>query len=188
MGSFEKLLIDHSAPTLLGVKQANLFSFTKAQYKEFCNEIAFYNTVLNTKDIYIEYLYQYAGRIFVIVYRRKQLLAYLTNAKVAAYLKKQGYPRPISSLEPILRHLKKRTNKRLDFPHEIGFFLGYPPEDVFEFINQKGRNYKLCGYWKVYSNEEKAKQTFLQYKKCKDLLLVKANAGIPIYKLFASVS
>ena len=41
------------------------------------------------------------------------------------------------------------------FPHEIGVFLGYPPEDVKAFIKQNGKGAVLCGYWKVYSNIKK---------------------------------
>lgn len=39
-----------------------------------------------------------------------------------------------------------------EFPHEIGFFFGYPAEDVFAFIREKGHNYKLVGDWKVYGD------------------------------------
>lgn len=45
-----------------------------------------------------------------------------------------------------------------EFPHEVGLFLGYPPEDVEGFIENKARSCKITGYWKVYSDEEKAKR------------------------------
>ena len=53
-----------------------------------------------------------------------------------------------------------------DFPHEIGLFWGYPPEDVLGFIKNQARGYKYVGCWKVYGDEEKAKKTFERYKKC----------------------
>ena len=53
-----------------------------------------------------------------------------------------------------------------EFPHEVGLFLGYPPEDVEGFIENKARSCKLTGYWKVYSDEEKAKKIFAKYSKC----------------------
>ena len=49
-----------------------------------------------------------------------------------------------------------------EFPHEVGLFLGYPPEDVEGFIENKARSCKLTGYRKVYSDEEKAKN-FAKY-------------------------
>ena len=45
-----------------------------------------------------------------------------------------------------------------EFPHEVGLFLGYPPEDVEGFIENKACSCKLTGYRKVYSDEEKAKK------------------------------
>lgn len=52
------------------------------------------------------------------------------------------------------------------FPHEIGLFLGYPPEDVEGFRLHRGRDYKLCGCWKVYSDVEGARQCFRRYARC----------------------
>lgn len=52
------------------------------------------------------------------------------------------------------------------FPHEIGFFLGYPPEDVLGFIAHEGRDYLAVGPWKVYANLTQALATFDRYKRC----------------------
>lgn len=46
------------------------------------------------------------------------------------------------------------------FPHEVGLFLGYPLDDVTGFIEQKGKNYKCCGIWKVYGNEKQTQMLF----------------------------
>ena len=56
------------------------------------------------------------------------------------------------------------------FPHEIGLFLGYPPEDVEGFRLHRGRDYKLCGCWKVYSDVEGARQCFRRYDRCRAAL------------------
>lgn len=53
-----------------------------------------------------------------------------------------------------------------EFPHEMGYFLGYPYADVREFINQRGQNYKALGAWKVYTNTSQALATFARYKAC----------------------
>lgn len=53
-----------------------------------------------------------------------------------------------------------------ELPHEIGYFLGYPYDDVHEFIVQRGENYKIFGAWKVYANVEQALATFDAYRAC----------------------
>ncbi len=55
-----------------------------------------------------------------------------------------------------------------EFPHEIGLFLSYPPEDVRGFIKNRRSGCKLVGTWKVYGDEENAKHKFDLYKKCTD--------------------
>ncbi|MDR0758852.1 MAG: DUF3793 family protein [Treponema sp.] len=54
------------------------------------------------------------------------------------------------------------------FPHEVGIFLGYPADDVLGFVEHNGQNYKLCGYWKVYGDVERAKACFRQYDECRE--------------------
>ena len=53
-----------------------------------------------------------------------------------------------------------------EFPHEVGLFLSYPPEDVKGFIDNHAANFKCAGVWKVYGDEQRARQTFEKYKKC----------------------
>ena len=65
--------------------------------------------------------------------------------------------------------LIKRMCADEEFPHEIGLFLGYPPEDVRGFIENGAENCKCVGCWKVYGNVEAAKKTFAKYKKCTDV-------------------
>ena len=53
-----------------------------------------------------------------------------------------------------------------EFPHEVGLFLSYPPEDVKGFIENRAANAKCTGVWKVYGDEEQARQTFARYRAC----------------------
>ena len=56
------------------------------------------------------------------------------------------------------------------FPHEVGLFLGYPLDDVTGFIEQKGKNYKCCGIWKVYGNPtSRPRMLFRKLKKCSEI-------------------
>ena len=64
----------------------------------------------------------------------------------------------------------------------VGLFLGYPVDDVTGFIQNKGRNYLLCGYWKVYSDENRARRIFSNYDKCRNYLCNKLAQGESIYQ------
>jgi hypothetical protein len=52
-------------------------------------------------------------------------------------------------------------------------------EDVIGFIENKGKGFKLCGFWKVYGDVEKSAALFKEYSWCRKKLeeLVK-NGGI----------
>lgn len=63
----------------------------------------------------------------------------------------------------------ERLKESATFPHEIGLFLGYPPEDVSGFIENKPGSCKCVGHWKVYGNMAEAQRMFDQYKKCTDV-------------------
>ena len=72
----------------------------------------------------------------------------------------------------------KRIKSGNEFPHEIGLFLGYPPEDVDGFINNGAKGAKYVGTWKVYGDESIAKRTFAQYKnvrKCTKMPMTDTN-------------
>lgn len=55
-----------------------------------------------------------------------------------------------------------------EYPHEIGLFLGYPVWDVQDFIKYEGKNYLVCGYWKVYHDVDKALATFDRYQRVRN--------------------
>lgn len=185
MNSFENMLILYCAPTLLGIKQSNLFSCPIEDSESIINEMNMYNSLLNSKDIYFKILYKCQNRIFILVYRKTKMFSYITDRKVAYFLKKEGYtiPENVEGVDSALNYLGKRINGCEEFPHEVGFFLGYPKEDVFEYIKNSGRNYKFYGYWKVYGDEKKAEKTFWQYRKCKEVMENKRNAGTSVLSL-----
>lgn len=70
-------------------------------------------------------------------------------------------------IEEKIQYLKEKIvlhhKSKIEFPHEIGLFLGYPVWDVEGFIKNRGLNYKLCGYWKVYEDLPGAISKFEQY-------------------------
>lgn len=183
MSFFEAELIQHAAPTLLGYKQANLFSIPLQALPQYRAEIAKYQRQLSAKGICVVYLYSCQKRVFLLVYRQKAMQRYFKAASVRRYLASIGYSFDIEEKNIVtqaIRYLRKRMQQYHEFPHEIGFFLGYPIADVFAFIQQKGQNYKRVGYWKVYGDEEKALRIFQCYEDCKEKMIQQVAAGVPI--------
>lgn len=96
---------------------------------------------------------------------------------IEEFFKVQGYEEVYETtgeefLNSILTHLRERFQcaygRRKEFPHEIGVFLGYPMEDVIGFIENNDKNCLCTGYWKVYSNPERAKNLFRYYDEARE--------------------
>lgn len=98
----------------------------------------------------------------VLIYRRALLEGVLTSEDVRDILTARGYASPFG-LDACLEHLRRRF--RFEFPHEIGLFLDYPPEDVRGFLEHRGAKSLAVGYWKVYGNVAKARRTFRRYRR-----------------------
>ena len=103
-----------------------------------------------------------SGSALVMIYRRKLLERVLGSKAVRDILIDRGYAFPFV-LDACLEHLQKRFC--LEFPHEIGLFLDYPPEDVRGFLEHRGAKSLAVGYWKVYGNVEKARRAFSRYRR-----------------------
>lgn len=189
MSDFEAELIHHAAPTLLGRKQSNLFSLPLSLLPKCREEIALYGKKLAEKGICIVYLYSFKNRVFIMVYRQNAMMRCLRVPHVRDYLISLGYPARIGKKDAMtetLAHLRKRMQADGDFPHEIGFFLGYPPADVFAFMREKGQNYKCVGFWKVYGDEKRALRIFQCYRDCRDQMMEQVTAGTSILSLLGA--
>ncbi len=186
MSDFEKDLLYFASPALLGRKQANLFSFSIHCLADYRKEIDRYKKALAPLGISVEYLYCKKQRVYLLVYRKDMMLQYFKQPAVKEFLVKQGYPKALdeeTALYKTLCILRQRIIRGAEFPHEIGFFFGYPAEDVFAFIREKGHNYKLVGDWKVYGDEQAALRTFRSYAGCRKKLMEQASAGADIVSL-----
>lgn len=62
----------------------------------------------------------------------------------------------------------KNRYTQFNCPHELGVFLGFPLNDVMDFMNCKDKKCLSCGYWLVYNNLQEAKETFNRYDKVKE--------------------
>ena len=123
-----------------------------------------FNRLLRKRGLRVLPLRFCNNRALIYVYRPTMLLRDLRSPEAVRLLESRGYL--MNTPEQCLMCLIKRLCEAKDFPHEIGLFLGYPPEDVSGFIENKAENCKYTGLWKVYGDEETAKKTFEKYKKC----------------------
>ena len=88
--------------------------------------------------------------------------------------------RPIPAYRIFLNQIAAKIAGGESFPHEIGIILGYPPEDIEGFKRYKGRNFKCCGYWKVYGNAERAQKMFDAYTLCREKLMQALQDGVTL--------
>lgn len=157
------LLLCFGAPTIRGLKAASLINLRRdgedvcslwnAHSAEWLTPFGVEWVLLNEGT---------AGRnALVMIYRRDMLERALNDDAAAEILRALGYPLP--ELDACLDYLLERY--RLEFPHEIGLFLDYPPEDVRGFMEDGGAKSLAVGYWKVYGNVRKARRTFRRYRR-----------------------
>lgn len=182
---FERQMAQHCAPTLLGEKCASLVSLSREQFPQLEQLLGQYNHQWERWGLRMQILCHCRCRSLVYLYHPGKLQQSLACPQVQALLRQYGYP-PGQTLSQMLLRLSRRLREHRDFPHEIGLFLGYPPEDVAAFIQTKGAGYKLCGYWKVYFHEEEARATFARYDACRARLCRRLAAGGNLTQLLAA--
>lgn len=160
----EQMLITYCSPTLAGIKTGNLFSCAYDDVDEIKRCVRKLNKKLLKKGVRVLPLQYKDNRALIYVYRPSLLGRDLDCDFACEILNRQGYV--CKSPEFCIVQLIRRLRQQSEFPHEIGLFLGYPPEDVHGFIENKAECFKCVGCWKVYGDEKKALKTFERYKKC----------------------
>lgn len=179
----ESKLIQHAAPTLAGLKVANLLCLPKnVATVEAIREC---QKKMRGKGISLLCLREQYDRILLYIFRPKRLMKWLEDAAVSDFLKRQGYEE--TSLSGALQTLRIHFQRQEGFPHEIGIFLGYPIEDVEGFIQHRGANCKYCGVWKVYGNVDEAKRLFQRYHKCQAVYERCYRAGFELPRLVVGI-
>lgn len=176
---FESVIAYHCSPVLVGLKPANLVSFSKEKAPTVPELTESYTREFQREGICMEIICSCKKHYLVLVYRPQMLYDYLSGKEARSILRKDGYPEE-GNLQELLQHLKKRFEVRVEFPHEIGLFLGYPLEDVKGFQKYKGTESKLCGYWKVYGDVESAKRTFASFDRCREFIGRQIQLGYSI--------
>jgi hypothetical protein len=159
-GGIEDVIIRHCSPVLLGCKPAALFTLAADSPEPLSGFMP--------PGIDCLVIREQEGSLLVFLFDRAMLEKTVLDDPVRKALAGMGYPSR-HSLSAFLVHLQKRFEYHI-CPHEVGFFLGYPLDDVLGFIKHGGRGYKLCGVWKVYGDPDRARKQFRQYELCRECM------------------
>lgn len=162
----EDLIVQLCAPTLAGLKTGSLFTCPYQSEAALLDDVRALNRRLHSKGVRVLVL-RVRRRALIYLYRPSSLERDFSDEAVASLLTDFGYP--AESADRCVVQLARRLRTCPDFPHEIGLFLGYPPEDVRGFVENKAQDCKCVGCWKVYGDEAAARRRFAQYKKCTDV-------------------
>ena len=157
----EELVIRQAAPTLAGIKTGSLFPCPCEDKAALLAEIRAFNRRYQARGLCLLPLRFTKGKALLYLYRPAAL------------------QRDLDSDAALVRRMRSSA----EFPHEVGLFLSYPPEDVKGFIENRAANAKCTGVWKVYGDERQARQTFAKYKKCTQVYCERWQSGSGLDKL-----
>lgn len=169
----EELLVAHCAPTLAGIKTGSLFACGGGP--GLAEDLRGLGGRLMSRGVRVLPLRERGGRVLLYVYRPLMLDSDLNRPEARRILSSRGYR--TGDREQCLERLRGRLSGGGEFPHEIGLFLGYPPEDVSGFMG--GLRCKASGLWKVYGDAEAAGAVFARYRACTAICLDLLACGVP---------
>ena len=162
----EETVIKQCAPTLAGIKTGSLFTCTCDDREELQEQIRVLNRRYVPRGLCLIPLRYYEDRALLYMYRPKGLRNDLEDQLARKVLEKEGYSCTDAGF--CVARLARKMRSGDCFPHEVGLFLSYPPEDVKGFIDNQAENYKESGIWKVYGDVDNARKMFRMFKRCTD--------------------
>ena len=174
-------VIRHCAPTLAGIKAGSLFSCEPHEAEAWIEGMA---EALGKAGLRPVLLRRCKRRALMYLYRPALLGADLAKAPAGEMLAPLGYD--AGDVKSCVERLCARLAEGCKFPHEIGLFLGYPPEDVQGFVRHGGRGYKCCGQWKVYGDEGSVRRLFARFADCTKHWLARYQCGDSFEQLIAA--
>ena len=94
---------------------------------------------------------------------------------------------PCGSCGRCVARLVQRLRTEEEFPHEVGLFLSYPPEDVQGFIDHRAMDFKCAGLWKVYGDQQRAQALFDRFRRCTQRYCALWQTGLRLEQLAVAV-
>lgn len=174
-------IVEYCAPTLAGIKTGSLFSIKNNDKRYVVKRLRKLNHLMRQYGLRIIPLKYAKDYTLIYVYRPEYLDKDLNDPVAIDILNEKGYIDKNADL--CVCHLVERLRDSADFPHEIGLFLGYPPEDVKGFINSPDAGVKCVGYWKVYGDVKNALTQFRRINRCTEIYKERVRHGTPLEEL-----
>ena len=154
----EYTFIYQCAPVIAGLKISNLLIVNRNQIK---------NALMLIKEFGLSayLLYSTPDKVSILVFNMKKTEEYLMSEENISFINSLGYKEV--SMNTVLREISVKYSGYMrqtsSFPDELGIVLGYPTEDVVGYIENKGKDFLLNGYWKVYSDPDKKESLFRSF-------------------------
>lgn len=177
-------LVKNCAPTLAGIKTGSLFTCPYESRDAVLASVRRFNERLGSKGLRALPMRFSEKKALIYVFRPGKLMKDLESEAASELLRCRGYC--VGSCGKCVGDLARNLRDGEEFPHEIGLFLGYPPEDVRGFLECGPDGCKCAGCWKVYGDEDTARKKFAQYKKCTKVYCDRYDQGVPIERLTVS--
>ena len=181
----EELLVKQCAPTLAGIKTGSLFPCPCDDRESLLADIRRLNRLLVPKGLCLLPIRYRDDHALLYLYRPAELRRDLESGMARDILQKAGYR--CDGCQRCVARLIRRFREEGEFPHEVGLFLSYPPEDVQGFIEHRSRDFKCAGLWKVYGDEARAEELFRKFKKCTQIYCERWQSGSKMDELAVAV-
>ena len=161
----EKFLIYNASLVISGVKPSATITIKKDNDNLYDKWIKYGISFLKKIDIQYINLRECSNALIILIYSEEKLSNYIFKEENKRFLRQLGYSEE-NDMREYLEILKRRY-KEFNCPHELGIFLGFPLNDVKDFMNCKDKKCLSCGYWLVYNNLQEAQEIFSKYDKVK---------------------
>ena len=160
----EDMVIAQCSPTMAGLKTGSLFACPVEDRADLAGSMRRLNATLVPRGLRMVPVKYTENKALIYMYRPDRLQQDLKDETAGRILAQKGYP--LDNTSHCVAELARRLNYGSEFPHEIGLFLSYPPEDVKGFIENRAAKSKCTGHWKVYGDERRTRALFEKYDRC----------------------
>lgn len=193
-------LVQWCAPVLGGIKPSGMFNLGLVQQvagpvpgctvvaqgtrEQAEAAVALADAELAERGVRLRLMAHRTGSSMVFAWRPDLLAAFIGRDPEATMLEVEGYD--VSDVDACVSRLQSRVlsfdacPRNPDgtdrFPHEVGFLLGYPLEDVLGFVTRRPQAL-MRSWWNVYTDLPRAQRVFRTYDACTRLAQRRLAAG-----------
>ncbi|GAA0818458.1 DUF3793 family protein [Clostridium tertium] len=174
--SIKKFLLYNSSLVIAGVKPSATVTVNKMLKDLYKSWIEYGKDFLEAINLSFINLREDENALIILIYNNDILKTHIFKTENIEFLRKLGYEHNNNNISYYVEYLKDRYDE-FNCPHELGIFLGIPIDDVKSFMQCSYKKCLGCGYWKVYSNYEKAIEIFSIYDDVREKTMDKIVEG-----------